>query len=231
MTRITEHLEDLKNRISAAALVAGRDPALIQILAVSKKHPLPAVRKAAAAGITRFGENYVQEALIKIREAGKQLEWHFIGTIQSNKTRAIAENFDWVQTISDQSIAERLNRQRPQKAPELQVCIQVQLDDAGTHSGVDADEVPALAESIGRLPRLRLRGLMGMPMPAERIDEQRIPFQRLRMVWEDLQARGYPVDTLSMGMSNDLEAAIREGTTMLRIGTAIFGPRDQQAAE
>jgi pyridoxal phosphate enzyme (YggS family) len=219
-------LKDLKNRIEAAAVDAGRDPADIQILAVSKNQPTSAVREAAAAGITRFGENYLQEASEKIPECGEDLEWHFIGTIQSNKTGTIASSFDWVQTVATSRIAQRLSRQRPEDSPDLQVCIQVQLDPEGKHGGAPVGEVPRLAEQIDSLPRLRLRGLMGMPIPTSKIEEQRRPFRELHVLMESLRDQGHHIDTLSMGMSGDLEAAILEGTTLLRIGTGIFGPRE-----
>lgn len=226
MTRITKHLKDLKNRIAAAAVEAGRDPANIQILAVSKNQLSNTVREAAAAGITRFGENYLQEASEKIPECGENLEWHFIGTIQSNKTGTIASSFDWVQTVASSRIAQRLSRQRPEGSPELHVCIQVRLDPEGKHGGAPVGEVPRLAEQIDSLPRLRLRGLMGMPIPTSNIEEQRRPFRELHLLMERLRDQGHHIDTLSMGMSGDLEAAILEGATMLRIGTGIFGPRE-----
>lgn len=226
MTRITKHLKDLKNRIAAAAIEAGRDPADIQILAVSKNQLSDAVREVAAAGITRFGENYLQEASRKIPECGEDLEWHFIGAIQSNKTRTIASSFDWVQTIASSQIAQRLSRQRPEDSPDLQVCIQVQLDPEGKHGGAPVGEVPTLAKQIDNLPRLRLRGLMGMPLPTPDIEKQRQPFRELHVLMERLRDQGHHIDTLSMGMSGDLEAAILEGATLLRIGTGIFGPRE-----
>jgi pyridoxal phosphate enzyme (YggS family) len=204
-------LKDLKNRIAAAALEAGRDPADIQILAVSKNQLTSAVREAAAAGLMRFGEN---------------LEWHFIGTIQSNKTGTIAGSFDWVQTVASSRIAQRLSRQRPEGNSDLQVCIQVRLDPEGKHGGAPVGEVVRLAEQIDSLPRLRLRGLMGMPIPTSNIEEQRRPFRELHLLMERLRDQGHHIDTLSMGMSGDLEAAILEGATMLRIGTGIFGPRE-----
>ena len=225
MTRITKQLEALKIRVAAAAAEAGRDPQYVQILAASKKQSPDAVREVAAAGIIGFGENYLQEALEKIPKCGEELKWHFIGTIQSNKTRAIAAAFDWVQTVASLRIAERLSLQRAEGAPDLQVCIQVQLDSEGKHGGVPAAEVPRLADQIDDLPRLRLRGLMGMPIPTSNLEEQRRPFRTLHGLMEYLRDQGHDIDTLSMGMSDDLEAAILEGTTMLRIGTGIFGPR------
>ena len=225
MTRITKQLEALKIRVAAAAAEAGRDPQYVQILAASKKQSPDAVREVAAAGIIGFGENYLQEALEKIPKCGEELKWHFIGTIQSNKTRAIAAAFDWVQTVASLRIAERLSLQRAEGAPDLQVCIQVQLDSEGKHGGAPADEVPRLADQIDDLPRLRLRGLMGMPIPTSNLEEQRRPFRTLHGLMEYLRDQGHDIDTLSRGMSDDLEAAILEGTTMLRIGTGIFGPR------
>ncbi len=225
MTSITKQLEALKIRVSAAAAEADRDPRYVQILAASKKQPPDAVREVAAAGIIGFGENYLQEALEKIPKCGEELKWHFIGTIQSNKTRAIAAAFDWVQTVTSLRIAERLSLQRAEGAPDLQVCIQVQLDSEGKHGGVPAGEVPRLADQINDLPRLRLRGLMGMPIPTSNLEEQRRPFRTLHGLMEYLRDQGHDIDTLSMGMSDDLEAAILEGTTMLRIGSGIFGPR------
>ncbi|MEC7803269.1 MAG: YggS family pyridoxal phosphate-dependent enzyme [Pseudomonadota bacterium] len=195
------------------------------MLAPIKKQPPDAVREVAAAGIIGFGENYLQEALEKIPKCGEELKWHFIGTIQSNKTRAIAAAFDWVQTVASLRIAERLSLQRAEGAPDLQVCIQVQLDSEGKHGGAPADEVPRLADQIDDLPRLRLRGLMGMPIPTSNLEEQRRPFRTLHGLMEYLRDQGHDIDTLSMGMSDDLEAAILEGTTMLRIGSGIFGPR------
>ena len=225
MTRITKQLEALKIRVAAAAAEAGRDPQYVQILAASKKQSPDAVREVAAAGIIGFGENYLQEALEKIPKCGEELKWHFIGTIQSNKTRAIAAAFDWVQTVASLRIAERLSLQRAEGAPDLQVCIPVQLDSEGKHGAAPADEVPRLADQIDDLPRLRLRGLMGMPIPTSNLEEQRRPFRTLHGLMEYLRDQGHDIDTLSMGMSDDLEAAILEGTTMLRIGTGIFGPR------
>ena len=224
--RVTENLRSVRRMVRNAAEVAGRDPAEIRILAVSKRHSVDAIRAAAAAGQTAFGENYVQEALAKIDAlADLELEWHFIGAIQSNKTRDIAARFDWVHTVDRAKIARRLNEQRPHHAPPLNVCIQVNVDDEPQKAGVDPAELPGLAQLVDELPRLRLRGLMCIP----KADESGIPprgsFAALRRLAAELAAAGIGTDTLSMGMSADIEAAIAEGATIVRIGTAIFGPR------
>ncbi len=225
MTRITEQLAGLERRIRAAAERAGRDPQGVRILAVSKRHPPAAIREAQQAGLSRFGENYVQEALTKIAEIAAPAEWHFIGAIQANKTRLIAENFDWVHTVCDPRIAKRLSARRPDALPDLQVCIQLRPADGPQRSGIDTDELPALAELIEELPRLSLRGLMVMPLPGRTEADWRAEFGKTRALLDELHARGHRIDTLSMGMSADLEAAIMEGSTMLRIGTDLFGPR------
>lgn len=225
--RITKNLQDLKQRIAAACAEAGRNENEVSILAVSKRHDADAIRAAAAAGLHSMGENYPQEALEKIQRFGPDIEWHFIGRIQSNKTRIIAENFQWVQTISTARIAERLSRQRPSELSDLNVCIQVDTDQNGQHGGVEPAGAEALCEVVAALPRLRLRGLMTIPLPTTNLAAQRLPFQRLRELRDDLHSRGYTLDTLSMGMTGDLEAAVMEGSTMVRIGTALFGPRPQ----
>ena len=225
--RITKNLQDLKQRIAAACAEAGRNENDVSILAVSKRHDADAIRAAAAAGLHAMGENYPQEALEKIQRFGPDIEWHFIGRIQSNKTRIIAENFQWVQTISTARIAERLSRQRPSELSDLNVCIQVDTDQNGQHGGVEPADAEALCEVVAALPRLRLRGLMTIPLPTTNLAAQRLPFQRLRELRDDLHSRGYTLDTLSMGMTGDLEAAVMEGSTMVRIGTALFGPRPQ----
>jgi hypothetical protein len=217
-------------RISAAARSAGRDPATISLLAVSKTFGVDDVLAATRASLRRFGENYVQEGVEKIarvREAaaGLALEWHFIGPIQANKTRPLAQAFDWVQSVDRLRIAQRLAEQRPADQPPLNVLLQVNISGEETKSGVSPPEVPALAVAIAALPRLRLRGLMAIPAPAEDPAEQRRPFARLRQLLETLRASGHDLDTLSMGMSEDLEAAILEGATIVRVGTAIFGTR------
>jgi pyridoxal phosphate enzyme (YggS family) len=223
-------LARVHERISAAARAAGRDPAEITLLAVSKTFGPEHVVAAIRAGLRAFGENYVQEGVDKIarvREAmpDAPLSWHFIGPIQSNKTRPLAEAFAWVHSIDRHKLAQRLSEQRPALLPPLNVLLQVNISGELTKSGVSAADVPALAASIAALPRLRLRGLMAIPAPAADLAAQRVPFARLRAVFESLRRSGLDVDTLSMGMSGDLEAAILEGATLVRIGTAIFGQR------
>jgi pyridoxal phosphate enzyme (YggS family) len=225
VTRITEQLADLQRHIRTAAERAGRDPEGVRILAVSKRQPAKAVREARAAGLSDFGENYVQEALDKIAEVGGDAAWHFIGRIQSNKTRPIAEHFAWVHTVTDRRTAERLSAQRPERMDDLQVCIQVRPLDAGDRAGVEAADVPELAAVIGDLPGIRLRGLMMMPLPGLTDEDTRREYARTRKLLESLREGGCDLDTLSMGMSSDLETAVAEGSTLLRIGTAIFGPR------
>jgi PLP dependent protein len=220
----------VEKRISAAARAAGRDPAEIALLAVSKTFGADVVLAATRAGLRAFGENYVQEGgdkIARVREAAPDLalEWHFIGPIQSNKTRPLAEAFDWVQSVDRVRVAQRLAEQRPTTLPPLNILLQVNISGEETKSGVPAVDVPALASAVAALPRLRLRGLMAIPAPAKDLAEQRRPLAQLRELFEGLRARGLAVDTLSMGMSDDLEAAILEGATMVRIGTAIFGAR------
>jgi pyridoxal phosphate enzyme (YggS family) len=215
----------VRSRISQAAAAAGRDPATVTLVAVSKAHTAESVRLAATAGVTDFGENYLQEALGKMdRLADLPLSWHFIGGVQSNKTRAIAERFDWVQSIDRFSIARRLSEQRPFHAPPLNLCIQVELVHEPNKGGTPTAQVAQLAAAIAELPRVRLRGLMCVPPPAG-ADEGRTRFAQLRVLLEQLNAGGHKLDTLSMGMSGDFEAAIAEGATMVRIGTALFGTR------
>jgi hypothetical protein len=221
-----DRLEGVRARIAAAARLAGRDPGSVTLLAVSKQQPAAVVRAAAGAGQRHFGENYVQEAVAKIdalRDLG--LDWHFIGQLQSNKSREVAESFQWVHTLDRAKIAERLSAQRPHYAGPLDVLIQVRLADEAAKGGVAPAELLALAEVVAGLPRLRLRGLMCLP-PEETLEaRQRVPFRRLRELSLELTARGHVLDTLSMGMSGDLEAAVAEGATIVRIGTAVFGPR------
>jgi pyridoxal phosphate enzyme (YggS family) len=219
MATIAENLQVVRARIGRAAQAAGRDARAVNLLAVSKTHPVPRIMEAHAAGQHAFGENYVQEALEKMH-ALPALEWHLIGPLQSNKTRPAAERFQWIHTLDREKIAQRLSEQRPAALPALNVLIQVNVSGERTKSGVAAAEVRALARAIASLPRLRLRGLMAIPEPGaprERYREVRSAFDELR--------REFDVDTLSMGMSDDLELAIAEGATMVRIGTAIFGPR------
>jgi hypothetical protein len=221
-----DRLASVLARIEQASRRAGRDPASVTLLAVSKQQPVEVVRAAADAGQRHFGENYVQEALAKVGALrDRPLTWHFIGQLQSNKTRDVAESFQWVHTVDRARIAERLSAQRPHYAGPLDVLLQVKLADEVTKGGVVPDELPALAETVAGMPRLRLRGLMCIP--AEQADEalQREPFRRLRELSEALNRRGHALDTLSMGMSADLEAAVAEGATIVRLGTAVFGPR------
>lgn len=213
-------------RIRAAEQRFQRLPGTVRLLAVSKIQPTAAIIALAAAGQSCFGENYVQEALDKIAElAALRLEWHLIGPLQANKTRTVAENFAWVHSVDRLKIAERLSAQRPASLPPLNVCLQVNIDREPAKHGLDPGEVATVAEAVARLPRLRLRGLMAIPAPAADFAAQRRPLARLRELQESLNAAGLALDTLSMGMSDDLEAAIAEGATLVRIGTALFGPR------
>ena len=228
MTMIAANLHQVRARIVTACAAADRDPAGVQLLAVSKTFPAEAVREAVAAGQTAFGENYVQEGVAKIEalaDVRSQLVWHCIGPLQSNKTRVVAEHFDWVHSIDRLKIAERLSQQRPDALPPLQVCLQVNVDGGANKSGVSADEALALAQAVASLPRLRLRGLMAIPEPAPDFDTQRALFLRATAVFEEIRAAGIELDTLSLGMSADLEAAVAAGSTLVRVGTAIFGQR------
>jgi len=222
-------LNSVLERIADATSIARREASAVRLLAVSKLQPTALIRGAAAAGQREFGENYAQEGVAKIHElAGLGLTWHFIGQLQSNKTRDVAEHFDWVHTVDRARIAERLNAQRPAHAAPLQVLLQVRLEDEPGKGGVEPGNLPALAALVTRLPRLQLRGLMCMPPPAARPETQQKPFRRLRELRDALNAAGHVLDTLSMGMSDDLEAAVLEGATIVRIGTALFGPRPPQ---
>jgi pyridoxal phosphate enzyme (YggS family) len=227
VTRITEQLAGLQARIRNAAELAGRNNDSVTILAVSKKQPLNAIREALAAGLQDFGENYLQEAVAKMAKIGPEARWHFIGPIQSNKARPIAENFAWVHTVDSRRIAERLSAHRPPDHGELQACIQIRPTNAGNRAGIAADEVFELAKLMQDLPRIRLRGLMMMPLPDQATADSRREFARTRELLGELVQRGHDVDTLSMGMSADLEVAIMEGSTIVRIGTDLFGPRTQ----
>lgn len=219
-------LQQVRHRIAAAAIAAGRDPADVTLIGVSKTQPASAVRDALAAGLLDFGENYLQEALTKQQEvADRRARWHFIGALQSNKTREAASGFDWVHTVDREKIARRLSEKRPYHAPPLQVCLQVRLGGEQTKSGVDPDDVPALAAAVAGLPRLALRGLMSIPPPEEDPDRQRHWFAELRRLRDQLNDTGHRLDALSMGMSGDFELAIAEGATHVRVGTAIFGQR------
>ena len=227
---ISTNLQTVAQEIAATAQAAGRAPHAVQLLAVSKTFDADAVIEAADAGQSAFGENYVQEAIDKISEIrqqrpGLKLEWHFIGPLQSNKTRSVAENFDWVHAVDREKIAQRLSDQRPSTLPPLNICLQVNVSGEATKSGVAPEALPELARAVSQLPRLKLRGLMAIPEPAETEEAQRKPFAQLRQLQQELAALGIDTDTLSMGMSSDMPAAIAEGATIVRIGTAIFGKR------
>ena len=227
MATLLENVQGVKARIARAARAAGRDPETVTLLAVSKTHSCDRVRAASAAGLRAFGENYVQEALEKMDALGGELpglEWHLIGPLQSNKTRLAAVRFDWVQTIDRAKIAQRLSEQRPVHLPALNVLIQVNVSGEQTKSGVEPAQVHALAAAVAPLPRLRLRGLMAIPAPGDHPG-----LGRMKKLYDELRA-AFGLDTLSMGMSEDMEAAIAEGSTMVRIGTAIFGERKPQRA-
>jgi PLP dependent protein len=222
------HLRDIRSRIEQAAALAGRDAAGVTLVAVSKTQPAEIVREAATLGVTEFAENYVREAAEKIDVLRDlPLNWHFIGAIQANKTRAIATQFAWVHSVDRLSVARRLSEQRPIHAPPLNLCIQVALVPEPNKSGVPPADLPQLAAGIAALPRLKLRGLMCVPPPEAAIAAQRAVFARLRKLLDGLNSPGLGLDTLSMGMSGDFEAAVAEGATHVRIGTALFGPRGQ----
>ena len=228
MTMIGDKLQQVQARIVTACTAVGRDPASVHLLAVSKTFPAEAIREAHAAGQRAFGENYVQEGVAKIEalaDLRSQLEWHCIGPLQSNKTRVVAEHFDWVHSIDRLKIAERLSEQRPAHLPPLQVCLQVNVDGGANKSGVGVGAAFSLARAVAALPRLRLRGLMAIPEPAPDFAAQRRLFLLAATVFEQIRAAGIEVDTLSLGMSGDLEAAVAAGSTMVRIGSAIFGQR------
>ncbi|MBK1612649.1 YggS family pyridoxal phosphate-dependent enzyme [Rubrivivax gelatinosus] len=230
MGSISSNLQEVKRRIAAAANAAGRDAQSVTLLAVTKTFPAADVRAAWAAGQAAFGENYVQEALAKIGELADlrpQLEWHLIGPLQSNKTRPVAEAFDWVHSVDRLKIAQRLAEQRPAWLPPMQLCLQVNVSGEASKSGCAPEDLPALAHAVAALPadRVRLRGLMAIPEPAADAAAQRAPLAQLRALMARLNAEGLGLDTLSMGMSADLEAAVAEGATLVRIGTAIFGRR------
>ncbi|MBL8453747.1 MAG: YggS family pyridoxal phosphate-dependent enzyme [Zoogloea sp.] len=223
---MSARLQNIAERIAQAAIVSGRDPSEVQLLAVSKTWPAESVREAAAAGQRAFGESYVQEAIDKLDAlAGLGLEWHFIGPLQSNKTRPVANAFAWVHSVDRLRIAQRLSEQRDVHLPPLQVCIQVNVSGEASKSGVAPDALPDLARAVAALPRLQLRGLMTIPEATSDVVLQRARFATLRQLKDGLVASGLPLDTLSMGMSDDLEAAIAEGATIVRVGTAIFGSR------
>lgn len=228
MTTIADQLQQVRARIVKACATAGRDAAGVQLLAVSKTFGPEAVREAHAAGQRAFGENYVQEALDKIealKDLRAQLQWHCIGPLQSNKTRAVAEHFDWVHSVDRLKIAQRLSAQRPPHLRPLQLCLQVNVDGGANKSGVVPTELPALAHAVAALPHVQLRGLMAIPEPADGFEAQKALFEAVVRPYEQLRAAGLPLDTLSLGMSADLEAAVAAGSTLVRVGTAIFGRR------
>lgn len=224
MSTIAENIAKVRERIREAAQASQRNFADIGLLAVSKTKPADAIREAHAAGVCDFGENYLQEALEKQTQlADLPLIWHFIGPIQSNKTRPIAEHFDWVHSVDRLKIAQRLSEQRPAHLPALNICLQVNVSGEQSKSGCSPEELTALARAVVALPNLRLRGLMAIPEPTDDVAAQHAAFARLRQLRDELALN---LDTLSMGMSHDLEAAIAEGATWVRIGTALFGARD-----
>lgn len=230
MSSIAQHLQHVQQQIAQAAGEAGREPSSVQLLAVSKTFGPQAVAEAVAAGQRAFGENYLQEALDKIAALpalvpDTLLEWHFIGPIQSNKTRPIAEHFDWVHSVDRLKIAQRLSEQRPQALGPLNICLQVNISAEESKSGLTPEELPEVAAQVAQLPRLRLRGLMAIPAPSDDMKQQRAAFAAVRGLYEQLRASGLALDTLSMGMSADLAAAVAEGATIVRIGSAIFGAR------
>jgi pyridoxal phosphate enzyme (YggS family) len=226
MTTIALNLQHVHERIARACAAARRDVTEVTLLAVSKTFGPDAVREAHAAGATAFGENYIQEAVEKqALLADLRVEWHCIGPIQSNKTRLVASHFDWAHTVDRLKIAQRLSEQRPPELPPLSICIQVNIDGGPSKSGVPPGEALALAREIAGLPRLALRGLMTIPEPSGDIDAQLSVHRQARRLYDELRNAGLPLDTLSMGMTADLEAAIQAGSTMVRVGTAIFGGR------
>ena len=227
MIGVTENLSLVSDLLQKSAIEAGRDPATVKLLAVSKKQPVEKIREAVAAGQRDFGENFVQEGVDKIEALSHpDLVWHFIGHLQNNKTRLVAENFDWVHTIDKLKTARRLSEQRPTSLPPLNVCLQVNVDVETSKSGITPVELPGLAAECAELPGLRLRGLMCLPAIRDQFEEQRRPFAALREMAETLRQQGIDTDTLSMGMTGDFRAAIYEGATIVRIGTALFGERD-----
>lgn len=232
MTTIGDNLQSQRARLWRACEQAGRPAEAVRLLAVSKTFGADAVRAAVAAGQTAFGENYVQEGVDKIAALADVpgLEWHCIGPLQSNKTRPVAEHFDWVQSVDRLKIAQRLSEQRPAHLAPLQVCLQVNVDGGANKSGVTPAELPALAAAVAALPRLKLRGLMAIPEPAPDFDAARAVFARVRALFDELNAQGLELDTLSMGMSDDLEAAVAAGSTLVRVGRGVFGARTYASA-
>lgn len=231
MSTIALRLQQVHARTAQACRAAGRDPSSVTLLCVSKTQPPDAVREAFAAGERSFGENYVQEGVDKIAsltDLRSLITWHLIGPLQSNKTRVVAEHFDWVHSLDRLKIAQRLSEQRPAQLPPLQICLQVNISGEASKSGLLPDEVAEVANAVALLPRLQLRGLMSIPEPADSEAAQRVPHVALRELFNALIANGLPLDTLSMGMTADMDAAILEGATVVRVGTAIFGARAQR---
>ena len=227
MENIRTRLEQVRQQIREAEIRFGRPANSVKLLAVSKTWPVESLLAAAAAGQRAFGENYLQEALTKINAIdNSELEWHYIGAIQSNKTRDLAANFQWVHSVDRAKIARRLSEQRPPDLPPLNICLQVNISNEATKSGITTDEALAVAQEIATLPNIKLRGLMAIPEAITDFGEQRAIFRQVRELQEMLIANGLTLDTLSMGMSNDMEAAIAEGATIVRVGSAIFGQRD-----
>ena len=233
--RVADSLAAVRERIAAAERRFDRPPGSVALVAVAKTKPAALIREAWEAGQRRFGENFVQEAVAKVDElstlAGPGgIEWHFVGALQTNKSRTVAERFDWVHTVDRVRIARRLSDQRPAWLAPLNVCLQVNVSGERSKSGVDVSEAAALASAVAELPRLRLRGLMTIPRPCTGLDEQRGALRPLVEAYERLRGDGHPLDTLSMGMTDDLEAAVAEGSTLVRVGTAVFGPRGKTRA-
>lgn len=234
MTTIADNLQEVHRRIETACAASDRDVRGVTLLAVSKTFGPEAVAAAFEAGQRAFGENYIQEGVDKIQalrasHPDADLSWHCIGPVQSNKTRLVATHFDWVQSVDRLKIAQRLSEQRPPDMPPLQVCLQVNVDAGANKSGVSPDELPALAHAVAGLPGLRLRGLMGIPEPSPDVDTQRALFVQIRTLFDTLNAQGLSLDTLSLGMSDDLDAAVSAGSTMVRVGRAVFGSRPGKA--
>jgi pyridoxal phosphate enzyme (YggS family) len=228
--RVTENFRKIQDLLANAAKVAGRTPNSVRLLAASKTQSPETVLEAISCGQRDFGENFAQEGIDKMQAIGRDdLIWHFIGHLQSNKTRAVAENFDWVHTVDRLKIAERLSKQRPYYAADLNVCIQIDIDNEDSKHGIPAKQALELAKAVNELPKLRLRGLMCIPMARHGFDEQREPFARMHQLSEEIAVAGLENDTLSMGMTGDFPAAIAEGATIVRIGTALFGPRQKTA--
>lgn len=231
MTTIAHHLAQVHQRVLQACAQCGRPPHSVAVLAVSKTFGADAVRQAYAAGQTAFGENYIQEAVDKMAALSDlPLVWHCIGPVQSNKTRLVAEHFDWVHSVDRLKVAQRLSQQRPASLPALQVCIQVNTDGGANKAGVTAAELADLAAQVRALPRLQLRGLMSIPEPAASYEAACAVHLQTKALWDGLNALGFGLDTLSLGMSADLEAAIHSGSTLVRVGSAIFGARGPLAA-